>query len=322
MNPRALVRTEGLMDVANLGLSHALSSERREDGVDFHCVAAGLAAARVSLRAVGRDVIRVRITPGLEEVPKAFSYVAARPVGGRVTVGEADGRVTLATERLTVEAVLDPWQLSFRAADGRLLTQEVRDDVNFGGHRLGPAPGLLVEGGGPDPARRTRAVVETLLLRPEDHFFGGGERFSRLDQVGRTVLIWQRNPYGARSELAYKNIPLLVGTRGYGLFVDVPTAVTFHVGSRSLRTLGVEAAGAELDYYLIAGTPKEILSTYTELTGRPAVPPAWAFGLWASTFFIAFTESSVLEHTRRLRAEGITGRASAPARGSTPMSRC
>ena len=58
------------------------------------------------------------------------------------------------------------------------------------------------------------------------------------------------------------------GVRRLG--VDVPTAVTFHVGSRSNRTFTVEAAGPELDYYLLAGTPKEILGTYTELTGKLA----------------------------------------------------
>src|SRR5213079_2688381 len=65
----------------------------------------------------------------------------------------------------------------------------------------------------------------------------------------------------------------------------------------------LEAAGEELDYYLIAGTPKEIVSAYTELTGRPAVPPEWAFGLWASTCFVQFTTASVLEIARRLRAK-------------------
>jgi len=144
-----------------------------------------------------------------------------------------------------------------------------------------------------------------LLLDPEDHFYGGGERFGRLDLVGRSVRIWNRNPYGARSELAYKNLPVIVGSRGYGLFVDVPSAVDFHLGSRSNRAYTVEADGDELDYYLIAGTPKEIVTAYTELTGRPAVPPEWAFGLWASTCFVQFTEASVLEVARRLRAEGI-----------------
>src|SRR5262249_24468269 len=78
-----------------------------------------------------------------------------------------------------------------------------------------------------------------------------------------------------------------------------------HLGSLSNRAYTVHAEGEELDYHLMAGTPKEIVTAYTELTGRPAVPPEWAFGLWASTCFVQFTEAAVLEVARRLRAEGI-----------------
>jgi len=293
------------MESRNLGIARALAWERTPDGIELQCVTEGLAAARVALSAVAPRVVRVRVTAGPLGAAKKFSYVIGRPDTGPWSVDAAANRVTLRTAHLVVEASLDPWQLTYRTTDGRLLTHEVPDDANFAGQRFGPRPGFQVESGPNDPARRVLGVVETLLLDPEDHFYGSGERFTRLDLVGRTVRIWNRNSYGARSELAYKNLPLVVGSRGYGIFVDVPTAVTFHLGSASNRAYTVEAAGEELDYYLIAGTPKEIVSAYTELTGRPAVPPEWAFGLWASTCFVQFTTASVLEIARRLRAEGI-----------------
>jgi len=261
-----------------------------------------LAAARVALSAVAPRGVRVRTTAGPVAPAKRFSYVVGRPDPGSWSVDEGPNRVTLRTTHLVVEATLDPWQLVFRTPDGRLLTHQVHDDANFAGQRFGPRPGFEVESLPHDPARRVRGVVETLLLDPEDHFYGSGERFGRLDLVGRTVRIWNRNPYGARSELAYKNLPVVVGSRGYGLFVDVPTTVGFHLGSLSNRAYTVQAEGEELDYYLMAGTPKEIVTAYTGLTGRPAVPPEWAFGLWASTCFVQFTEASVLEVARRLRA--------------------
>ncbi len=31
--------------------------------------------------------------------------------------------------------------------------------------------------------------------------------------------------------------------------------------------------------------PKKCSNRYTALTGRPALPPAWSFGLWLSTSF-------------------------------------
>jgi len=293
------------VETRNLGIIRALGWERTPQGVEFQCVTELLAAARVAVSAIARRIVRVRTTPGPLAAVKRFSYVVGQPDSGPWAVDSSAGRVTLSTEHVVVEASLDPWQLTFRTPDGRLLTHQVQDDANFTGHRFGPRPGFEVESLPHDPARRIRGVVDTLLLDPEDHFYGSGERFGRLDLVGRTVRIWNRNPYGARSELAYKNLPLVVGSRGYGLFIDVPTAVGFHLGSLSNRAYTVHAEGEELDYYLMAGAPKEIITAYTALTGRPAVPPEWAFGLWASTCFVQFTEASVLEVARRLRAEGI-----------------
>ncbi len=293
------------MESRNLGITRALSWQRIPDGAQFQCAVVGLVAANVTVTAVGSRTVRIRITPGAVPAPKAFTYVVGAPTPAECRVEERDGRVTILTPSLAIEATLDPWQLTFRTADGRPLTHEVLDDVNFGGHQLGPRPGFEAEGLPHDPARRILSVVENLLLDPEDHFYGGGEKFTRLDLVGRTIRCWQRNPYGARQELAYKNIPLIVGTRGYGIFVDVPTAVTFHLGSRSNRTFTIEAAGQELDYYLIAGAPKEIVTGYTDLTGKAAVPPEWAFGLWASTYFIEATDASVREQAQRLRTEEI-----------------
>ena len=293
------------MESKNLGITRALSWRQVPQGAEFRCAAIGLVAVNVTVTAVGPRMVRVRMAAGAVPAPKVFSYVVGEAPPADCRVEERAGKVSLATPSLGVEVSLDPWQITFRTAEGRLLTHQVADDVNFGGHQLGPRPGLEAEGLPHDPGRRILGVVDNLLLDPEDHFYGGGEKFTRLDLVGRTIRCWQRNPYGARQELAYKNVPLIVGTRGYGIFVDVPTAVTFHLGSRSNRTYTIEAAGPELDYYLIAGTPKEIVAAYTELTGKPAVPPEWAFGLWASTYFIEATEASVREQTQRLRREGI-----------------
>src|SRR5262249_34987970 len=138
--------TGGSMDARDLGIVRALGWERTADGVALACVTTGLAAGRVTLHAVAPRVVRVRITPGPLPAPKAHSYVVAHPAPGRWDVEAADGRVTLRTEHLAVEAVLDPWSLAFRAADGRLLTHEVPDDTNFAAHRLGPPPGFRAEG--------------------------------------------------------------------------------------------------------------------------------------------------------------------------------
>src|SRR6266478_9943413 len=175
------------MESRHIGLARVLGWEQTPQGIEFACVTEGLAPARVAIQAVAPAIVRVRITAGPAPAPKPFSYVVERPALGAWSVEEDGGRVTLRTEHLAVEASLDPWQLTFRRADGRLLTHEVSDDVNFAAHRLGPRPGFAVESLPHDPVRRVLGVVETLLLDADDHFYGGGERFTRLDLVGRTV---------------------------------------------------------------------------------------------------------------------------------------
>ena len=110
------------METRNLGLIRALGWERTSHGVEFRCVTELLAPARVAVEAAGPRALRVRITAGASPLPKAQTYVVARPDADAGRVETSEGRVTVRTSHLVVEASLDPWQLTFRAADGRLLT--------------------------------------------------------------------------------------------------------------------------------------------------------------------------------------------------------
>jgi alpha-D-xyloside xylohydrolase len=55
--------------------------------------------------------------------------------------------------------------------------------------------------------------------------------------------------------------------------------------------------GESLEYFLIYGpSPKEVLSRYTALTGRPALPPSWSFGLWLTTLFTTDYDEATVTH--------------------------
>ena len=62
--------------------------------------------------------------------------------------------------------------------------------------------------------------------------------------------------------------------------------MSFEVASEKVERVQFSVRGESLEYFVIYGpTAKEILERYTALTGRPALPPAWSFGLWLSTSF-------------------------------------
>ncbi|MEV6652145.1 alpha-xylosidase [Streptomyces sp. NPDC051219] len=160
-----------------------------------------------------------------------------------------------------------PWHVDFLAR-GRTLTSS------------GPkAMGIMQTGSGGHYLR------EQLDLRVGTGVYGLGERFGPLVKNGQVVDVWNADG-GTATEQAYKNVPFYLTDAGYGVFVDHPGRVSFEVGSEAVSRVQFSVEDQRLTYYVIYGpTPKEILRKYTALTGRPALPPVWSFGLWLSTSF-------------------------------------
>src|SRR4030095_13903173 len=135
---------------------------------------------------------------------------------------------------------------------------------------------------------------EQLSLGVGECVYGLGERFTAFVKNGQVVDMWNQDG-GTSSEQAYKNIPFYLTNRGYGVFVNHPEKVSFEVGSEKVERVQFSVPGEELDYLLLYGAaPKDVLARYTALTGRPALPPAWSFGLWLSTSFTtSYDEATV-----------------------------
>jgi alpha-D-xyloside xylohydrolase len=124
-----------------------------------------------------------------------------------------------------------------------------------------------------------------LSLGVGENVYGLGERFTSFVKNGQVVEIWNRDG-GTNSDQAYKNIPFYLTNRGYGVFVNHTGAVSFELASEKADKVQFSVPGETIEYLVIYGpSPKEILEKYTRLTGRPALPPAWSFGLWLSTSF-------------------------------------
>ncbi|WP_019533633.1 alpha-xylosidase [Paenibacillus ginsengihumi] len=126
---------------------------------------------------------------------------------------------------------------------------------------------------------------EELDLGVGEWVYGLGERFTSFVKNGQSVDIWNKDG-GTSSEQAYKNIPFYITNKGYGVFVNQPDRVSFEVASEKVKKVQFSVPGESLEYFVIDGPdPKGVLDKYTALTGRPALPPAWSFGLWLSTSF-------------------------------------
>ncbi len=134
-----------------------------------------------------------------------------------------------------------------------------------------------------------------LCVDIDEYVYGLGERFTPFVKNGQVVDIWNEDG-GTGSEIAYKNIPFYITNRGYGVFVNSTDKVSFEVCSEAVTKVQFSVPGEKLDFMVIGGEDmKGVLENYTTLTGKPALPPAWSFGLWlTSSFTTSYDEETVM----------------------------
>jgi alpha-D-xyloside xylohydrolase len=223
------------------------------------------------------DVIRVNLTHYSGERPKLPKFDLAEQAPAVASIQHDDEATVLRSGRLSVRVPhAPPWHVEY-VADNNVITMS------------GPRGMGIIETDDNGPY-----MHEQLSLGVGEYVYGLGERFTAFIKNGQVVDIWNRDG-GTSSEQAYKNIPFYMTNRGYGVFVNHPELVSFEVASEKVSRVQFSVAGQSLEYFVIYGpTPKEVLEKYTALTGRPALPPPWSFGLWLTTSFTtSYDEATV-----------------------------
>lgn len=151
------------------------------------------------------------------------------------------------------------------------------------------------------PQRQGKAWTHQARLRAEECIYGLGERATSLDlrrpkskkQLVKDYRMWNSDRpgiYGSGIDPLYLCIPTYLGLYQGGSYLvfyenSYPATFTFTDAENSypdtFKFKDVAIAAFEdgaLRYYFTFGSPAEVLARYTQLTGRPPLPPRWALG--------------------------------------------
>jgi alpha-glucosidase len=124
-------------------------------------------------------------------------------------------------------------------------------------------------------------LIANKTLRSDEQFFGLGEKAGPLNRRGRSYTMWNSDKpcYSPGEDPLYKSIPFFLSNYRYGVFFDNTYKTVFRFGTAAEDHYSFEAPGGEMIYYFIHGADyKQIISQYIQLTGKPIMPPEWAFG--------------------------------------------
>lgn len=144
-----------------------------------------------------------------------------------------------------------------------------------------------------------------LHARPDEHYLGLGERFDSLDQRGKQVDLWVED--GAQGGLSYIPVPFYLSSAGYGQHIDTEVRCLVRLATPDdPGVVSIRNAAPSLSLTVLPGrTPKEILSRYTAIAGRPEAPPAWVFGPWKSRDWQTADQAGIGEDVEQQRELGL-----------------
>jgi len=143
----------------------------------------------------------------------------------------------------------------------------------------------LVPGGGADDVAYVRFRPR---IDAEEGLYGLGEHFDDVNQRGklRAMQIEIDSSIESGYNEVHVPVPLLIGTTGWGLFVENRRPAVFAVATESADLVdvvfGTGTASKEGVVFHLFGAPHplDVTRHYYDVTGYPRLPARWALGPW------------------------------------------
>lgn len=228
--------------------------------------------------------VRIRmLTTPVEPKPAASIMLAKEPGrDGSWKVTETNDKIIYSSDYGTIQINKNPWRIVLKDKAGRILSQTAAlSDADS--TQVKYTPFCFVKRGS-DNARRINPVF---TLTADEMIFGCGESATGLNKAGQKVNLFVIDPQGPETDQMYKPIPFFMSNRGYGMFMHTSAPVTCDFGATYIGLNKMFMGDENLDLFVFFGEPKDILDEYTDLVGKPGMPPLWSFGTWMSriTYF-------------------------------------
>ena len=234
------------------------------------------------------NVIRIRIDK--QNFIPDFSYaVVPNPVACSVNITNSADVYSISTDSLILRISKKPLRFTFLTKDDKIINA---DEPAFGTSWLGDE------------------VTTYKTLQKGERFIGLGEQSGNLDRAGTVCVNYNTDDpgYNNKSERMYSTIPFYIGLHNklaYGIFMDNSSRSLFNFGAGNNRFSSFTANCGEMNYYFIYHSlVKDIITSYTWLTGRTPIPPMWSLG-YQQCRWTYFPEANLLSTAAKFRERHI-----------------
>lgn len=175
----------------------------------------------------------------------------------------------------------------FKISTAKLICMVLKSDMRIGLYDLDLNPILEDEKGyhWEESFEMGGNIVKMSKVSPDaESFYGLGDTPTNFNLKGKRISLWNTDQYAYTKDLneLYKSVPFYLGlhhNNAYGVFFDNSFKTHFDFCNERRNITSFWADGGDMNYYFIYGPQVEqVVTTYTDLTGKPELPPLWALG--------------------------------------------
>ena len=244
------------------------------------------------------EVIRVKTSHYLGVLDNSPKFELNLDENAKIDVTDEEDKITVRSGRANLVITKENWSMTYYNGDQKMCTSSGRDLAYMRTNWKGDA---YVSSYDDDAYMR-----QQLSIGVGELLYGTGEHFGPFVKNGQSIDLWNEDG-GTSTDKSYKNIPFYISNKGYGIFINHSDKVSLELATEMVTKAEFSVPGESLDYFFINGPEmKDVLIRYTDLTGKPALPAPWTFGLWLSTSFTTnYDEKTVMSFIDGMLDRGI-----------------
>ncbi len=261
-----------------------------ETAVTFQCTNAIL---RLSLH--DKHVLRIQATSqtSFKETSSFIVLPPSKEIVGHLEIQETKSGWQIQSPTMHIQVYRSPCRLSFLDLQGITIVEDSHPT------------GMLFS---------ANQIRLSKTLSEKSHFYGFGHKTGRFDKRGTRMEMWNHYQiYDLTLDPLSTCVPFFIAIQNgtaYGIYLDTPAKSIFDMGATDSKNYIITANDTELDYYFIVGPdPKQVLYSYSQLTGQMSLPPRWVLGYhqcrWSYTPDKRVREIASELRNRKIPCDGI-----------------
>ncbi len=228
------------------------------------------------IKAYSDKIIETSFVPKGEKLnPNSHAVVLTSTV--KSSISENKNTLTFSIAKTKVQIQKSPFQVSYLRNNSLVLSEKT------GYQKQKHIPLENVKG---NIVYDSTEVLQ-FNINPDEKLFGGGARALGMNRRGNRLALYNRAHYGYETHAELMNfcIPVVLSSNLYAVHFDNPAIGYLDFDSKKNNTLEYETISGRKTYQVIFGdTWEDLISNYTELTGKQPLPPRWTFGNFSSRF--------------------------------------